>query len=109
MKLSIRAVAVSSALLWGGAVLVTGVANVFQRRYGREFLRMVASIYPGYKGRPEVRDVAVGAAYATLDGAVGGALFAWLYNCFASGCETAGVASASDRQVPVRSDVKACG
>lgn len=98
MKLSVRAVAVTSALLWGGAVLVTGVVNVFQPRYGREFLQMAASIYPGYKARPEFRDAAVGAAYATLDGAVGGALFAWLYNCFACECETAGPANAGGRE-----------
>jgi hypothetical protein len=86
MKLNVMAVAASSALLWSGAVLITGVANVIQPRYGREFLRVVASIYPGYKARPQLSQVAVGSAYAVVDGAVGGALFAWLYNCFASEC-----------------------
>lgn len=86
MKLNVTAVAATSALLWSGAVLITGVANVIEPGYGREFLQMVASIYPGYKARPKMSQVAVGSAYAVVDGAVGGALFAWLYNCFASEC-----------------------
>ena len=56
-------------------------------RYGREFLELVASIYPGYKPRPKLSQVAVGTAYAVVDGAVGGALFAWLYNRLTSCCE----------------------
>ncbi len=81
MKLDTRAVATTSALLWGGAVLTVGIANMVRPSYGREFLRMVASIYPGYRARPTLRSVAVGTAYALVDGAVGGALCASLYNC----------------------------
>lgn len=86
MKLNIGAVAAASALLWSGAVLTTGIINVFRPKYGREFLQMVSSIYPGYRARPELRQVAIGSAYAVLDGATGGALFAWLYNRLASEC-----------------------
>jgi hypothetical protein len=101
MKLNVGAVAAASAVLWSGSVLITGVANIVEPRYGREFLRMVASIYPGYKARPEFREVAIGTCYAAVDGAVGGALFAWLYNCFACECEATGVASGGDRKGPV--------
>jgi hypothetical protein len=80
MKLNVKAVAATSALLWGGCVFATGVANVVQPKYGREFLRMMESIYPGYKARPEMKQVAVGTGYAAVDGFLGGALFAWLYN-----------------------------
>jgi hypothetical protein len=100
MKLNVGAVAATSALLWSGAVLITGVANIFRPQYGKEFLQMAASIYPGYKGRPEFSDVAVGTAYAALDGAVGGAIFAWLYNRIACRCEATGLASAGDREEP---------
>lgn len=98
MKLSISAAAAASALLWGGAVLIVGVANVIQPRYGREFLRLTASIYPGYQARPKFGHVAVGTAYALVDGAVGGALCAWLYNRFLPECETAGPNSAEQRK-----------
>lgn len=83
MKLNVKATAASCALIWGGCVLATGVANVVQPKYGREFLRMMESVYPGYKARPELRQAAIGGAYAAVDGALGGALFAWLYNRFA--------------------------
>jgi hypothetical protein len=81
-KLSVKAVATTSALIWSGAVLSVGIANALQPDYGGEFLKMVSSIYPGYKARPTAGQVAVGASYAAVDGAVGGALFAWLYNQF---------------------------
>ena len=82
MKLNTRAVSASCALLWGGAILTVGVANLIRPRYGHEFLRVVASIYPGYRARPTFSNIAVGTAYALVDGAVGGALCAWLYNRF---------------------------
>ena len=46
-------------MVWGGAVLTVGIANLIQPRYGKEFLRLVASIYPGYKARPTLGQVAV--------------------------------------------------
>ena len=79
-KLNVKAMAATSALMWSGAVFATGVANLIQPKYGKDFLRVVSSVYPGYKARPELRQVAVGAAYAALDGAFAGAFFAWLYN-----------------------------
>ena len=80
MKLSIKATAASSALVWGGAVLTVGLANLIRPRYGKEFLQLLASIYPGYHARRTIGDVVVGSGYAVVDGAVGGALCAWLYN-----------------------------
>ncbi len=80
MKLNIRAAAATSALLWGGAVLTVGVANLIQPSYGGAFLRMVASIYPGYHHRRTPAQIAIGTGYALVDGAVGGAVCAWLYN-----------------------------
>jgi hypothetical protein len=82
VKLSIKAMAAASALLWGGAVLTVGIANLIRPRYGTEFLRLLASIYPGYHDRPTIRHVVLGSGYAVVDGAVGGALCAWLYNRF---------------------------
>lgn len=81
MKLSIRALALACGLLWGGGILTVGVAHRFAPDYGRAFLDMVASIYPGYEVGG-LRSVAVGTAYGFVDGFVGGALLAWLYNLF---------------------------
>jgi hypothetical protein len=43
----------------------------------------MASVYPGYTGEPSFGQVIVGTLYGLVDGAIGGALIAWLYNRFA--------------------------
>ena len=83
MKLSVRALAITMALVWGGAVLLVGLANLIWSSYGGAFLELVASIYPGYGASGSIGDVIVGTLYAMLDGAVGGLIFALLYNLFA--------------------------
>lgn len=93
MKLNTRAMAVASGLLWGGAVLAVGVANLIRPRYGQEFLRVVASIYPGYRARPNRGNVVVGISYAVVDGAIGGAALAWLYNSFVPEAQASSVAT----------------
>ena len=97
MKLSSKAMAATSGLLWGGAVLMVGVTNLMQPSYGQEFLRLIASIYPGYHGRRRLSDVAVGTAYAVVDGVIGGAICAWVYNCFVEELE-AGRAAGDQRR-----------
>jgi hypothetical protein len=84
MKLNVRAFAIAAALIWGGlAMLLTGLANLVWPNYGHDFLQVMASVYPGYHATRSLAQVIVGALYGLVDGGVGGALFAWLYNCFA--------------------------
>ncbi len=80
MKLSIKGLAVASAIVWGLAVFLVGVANLIWSGYGQDFLRMVASVYPGYHATATFAQVIVGTLYAVVDGLVCGAVFAWLYN-----------------------------
>jgi hypothetical protein len=82
-KLDVKACAAASAVLWSGTVFTVAVVSTFRPRYGKEFLQLVSSIYPGYKARRTLGQAAIGASYAALDGAAGGALFALLYNRFA--------------------------
>ena len=82
MKLSVRALAMTVALVWGGAVLLVGLANLAWPPYGEPFLELIASIYPGYDASGSFGDVIVGTLYAFLDGALGGLIFALLYNLF---------------------------
>ena len=84
MKLSVRALALASAILWGGMFLFIGILNQVSEGYGSHFLDFGASIYPGYAGPAGGGSVLVVTLYALIDGAIGGALLAWLYNRFAS-------------------------
>ena len=83
MKLSIKSLTMSAALLWGVAFLAVAVANFYWPLYGRTFLEVMSSVYPGYNITGSLGSVIVGTLYALLDGAVGGALFAGIYNFFA--------------------------
>lgn len=83
MKLDIKAMAITLGLVWGAAVLLVGIANLVWPNYGQAFLELVASIYPGYAAGASVGQLILGALYGLVDGAVGGAVIAWLYNLFA--------------------------
>ncbi len=85
MRLDVKALAMTAAVLWGGTVLLAGLANMVWNEYALEFLQMVASIYPGYHAMPSLGDVLVATVYGILDGAVGGVLFGFIYNCMANG------------------------
>ena len=80
MQLSAKALAIVSAVLWGGAILVVGLINLAATSYGSNFLHGLSSVYPGFHASRTIPDVLVGTVYGVVDGAVGGWVFAWLYN-----------------------------
>jgi len=82
MKLSIKGLAIASGAIWGSAMLFTGLANMIWPNYGVTFLEVISSVYPGYTPGGFVQ-VINGTLYAVVDGAIGGAIFAWIYNLFA--------------------------
>lgn len=82
MKFDIKALALSWAILWGVVMLVMGLLNLVWGSYAQQFLQMMASVYPGYHATRSVAEVIVGTLYGTVDGLIGGAVFAWLYNQF---------------------------
>ena len=84
MKLNTRAAALTFGLIWGGSVMAVAVTNIFRPQYGKRFLRMIASIYPGFHAEGTAKDALVGTAYAVADGAVGGVIVAALYNRLAA-------------------------
>ncbi len=84
MRLSLKGLAITSGLLWGGGILFVGLINLAAPSYGTTFLNWTSSIYPGYHNSRTVIDVFVGTGYGLVDGAVGGLLFGWLYNLLAS-------------------------
>lgn len=84
MKFSVRGLALASGILWGIAMLGMGLANLISSGYGQQFLQLMASVYPGYHATRSIAEVIVGTLYGFVDGLVGGAIFAWLYNRFAT-------------------------
>ncbi|UCG88108.1 MAG: hypothetical protein JSW71_06075 [Gemmatimonadota bacterium] len=83
MDLNIKALAVVGAVLMGACLLLVGIANLIFPSYGVAFLDLMASLYPGYHGPDGFGSVIVGTLYAAVDGAVCGAILAWLYNLVA--------------------------
>ena len=84
MKISAKAMAITGAIVLGGyAMGGTGLLNLIWPPYGEHFLITMSSVYPGYHATRTIGDVLVGAGYGTVDGAVAGALVAWIYNYFA--------------------------
>jgi TRAP-type mannitol/chloroaromatic compound transport system permease large subunit len=83
MKLSIKGLALASGILWGLAMLGMGLANLIWSGYGQQFLQTMSSVYVGYHATRSIAEVIVGTLYGAVDGLVGGAVFAWLYNQFA--------------------------
>ena len=84
MKFNLKALAATLAILWAGVVFLVGVANLNWPGYGRTFLQMLASIYPGFAASGSFGDVIVGSLYALVDAAILGLIFGWLYNLIAS-------------------------
>jgi hypothetical protein len=82
MRISVKAMALASALLWGGGVTFTALVHLAIPSYGTAFLALVSSIYPGFHGARSFGDALVGTGYGLADGFWGGLIFAWLYNLF---------------------------
>ena len=80
MKLNIKALSLTIAIVWGGGILLVGLGNLMANTYGVAFLEVVASIYPGYQAASSLGDVIVGTLYGLVDGLIGGLLIGWVYN-----------------------------
>jgi len=83
MRFNVSALSLAIGIFWGLSMLIVSLANVIWPSYGRAFLDLVASIYPGYRAGPSVGQVITGTLYGFVDGGIGGLIFAWLYNLLA--------------------------
>lgn len=83
MRFNVTALGLAAGLIWGAAVLMVASANLVWPTYGRAFLDLAASVYPGYQPATGVGSVITGTLYGLVDGAIAGALFGWLYNALA--------------------------
>ena len=77
MKLNIKAFALTCGLIWGLSLFIlTWWIIAFDGITGE--LTFLGRFYRGYSITP-VGSV-IGLIWATIDGGIGGAIFAWLYN-----------------------------
>jgi hypothetical protein len=77
MKLNVGAFALASSLIWGlGVFLLTWWIIVFEGASGDPTL--IGRVYRGYTLTP--LGSFVGLIWGWVDGLIGGAIFAWLYN-----------------------------
>ena len=77
MKLDVKALAATAALVWGiGLFIMTWwIITIDGSSADPTFL---GQIYRGYSITPV--GIFVGLAWGVVDGAIGGAIFAWVYN-----------------------------
>jgi hypothetical protein len=77
MKLDVRAFAITCSLIWGfGLFFLTWWIIMFDGPTGE--VTLIGRLYRGYSISPT--GSVIGLLWALLDGFVGGAIFAWLYN-----------------------------
>jgi len=84
MRFNVTALALTSGLIWSGLILFIAVANLIRPSYGRAFLDLAASIYPGYRPGTGMGSVTTGTLYGLVDGAIGGVVFGWLHDLLAN-------------------------
>ncbi len=77
MKLNVKAFALSCGIFWGAIMLIM-TALALTVGYGASFVNAVLSIY--LLGTVKTSTLVLGPIMAFIDGAIGGLLFALLYN-----------------------------
>jgi hypothetical protein len=81
MKLNVKAFALTCGLVWGfGVFFLTWWVIAFDGATGE--ITFIGRIYRGYNISP--LGSLIGLVWAVIDGAIGGAIFAWLYNLIAA-------------------------
>ena len=81
MKLNVKAFSLAAALVWGfGVFLLTWWIIAFDGPSADP--TFLGQIYRGYNITP--LGSVIGLLWAIVDGAIGGAVFAWLYNYLVS-------------------------
>jgi hypothetical protein len=77
MKLNVKAFALTCAIIWGlGLFLITWWIIIFGGATGEP--TFIGRVYLGYCISP--LGSIIGLLWACVDGLIGGAIFAWLYN-----------------------------
>lgn len=81
MRFNVRAMALTIGTMWAIVFFLVAAGQQMWPTYGIGFLKVMDGLYPGYTPGG-FGSVLVGTLYAVVDGAICGAVFAWLYNRF---------------------------
>lgn len=76
MDLNVKALALALGLSWSFLILFTGWVSMFG--WGTRFVEVMSSLYIGFA--PTFFGGIIGAIWAFIDGAIGGAIVALVYN-----------------------------
>ena len=83
MKLNVKAFALACGLIWGiGLFVLTWWIILFEGSTGQA--TFIGQVYRGYE--ISALGSVIGLVWALVDGLIGGAIFAWLYNLIATCC-----------------------
>lgn len=80
MKLSVKAFALACGIMWGLGLFALTLLAVYANGYGADFLK-ICEMYPWYE--ISLAGAFIGLVWGFIDGLIGGAVFAWLYNLLA--------------------------
>ncbi len=75
-ELNVKAMALTIGILWGASVLLMGI--VAMRGFGANFVEALGTVYLGFA--PTFTGSIIGGVHGFVEGTIGGALIAWLYN-----------------------------
>ena len=79
-KLNVKAAAIALGAAWGIYMLSLGWMAMFG--WGADFVKLMSSVYIGFA--PSFLGGIIGGIWAFVDGFVGGAIIAWVYNAVAA-------------------------
>lgn len=79
-KLNAKAIALALGLMWSVAILLTSLTALATESYLHNIVDFIATVYLGYS--LSFGGVVAGMVWGFFDAAIGGYVFAWLYNKF---------------------------
>ena len=82
MRISVKAMTLSAAIVWGALMLLVGLIHLMEPSYGAEFLRAMSSVYPGADTAPTLGRVLLGTVYGFSAGGDAGCVLSLLYDAF---------------------------
>jgi len=76
-KVDVRALSLTLGIVWGAAMLILGLLNMWFN-WGGAFEEVMSSVYLGYK--PTVLGSIIGGIWGFVDAGIAGLIGGWLYN-----------------------------